>query len=178
MANYLKYLDADAETDKEKYKTDFVKDVKARVKEIQKRGYIDPQSNTIDLAIIFIPNEQVYRFIHEEDDSVIDDALSQKVVICSPLTLYIVLSVIRQAARNFALEQSSREILDLLSQIKGEWDTFIIDMTKLGNHLNNASQTYEGLLGTRKRKLDSKFHRIDDLMNSTAATKSLSEHNA
>jgi len=45
-----------------------------------------------------------------------DEALKQKVILCSPFTLYAVLAVIRQAVENFNLEKTASEILTLLGE--------------------------------------------------------------
>ena len=164
LTNYLKFLEVEAESDKETYRKQFLKDVNDRVKEITKRGYINAEQNTVDVALVFIPNEQIYRFIHEQDDTIIDNALKNKIIVCSPLTLYIVLAIIQQAAQNFALEQSSRDILLLLNNIKKQWGMFKDRMTRLGDHLEKASEVYDDLLGTRKRQLDKQFQDLDDLL--------------
>ena len=108
LDNYLRYYEAASELERKNYSDRFLVDVKKRVTEIQKRDYID--STTINCVLVFIPNEQIYRFIHEQDDSIIDTALRQRVVLCSPLTLYIVLAVIRQAAQNFNVEQNHAKL--------------------------------------------------------------------
>ena len=48
-------------------------------------------------------------------------ALGQKVVLCSPLTLFAFLGVIRQAFDNFVIEQTSDEILRLLGPFGQQW---------------------------------------------------------
>jgi DNA recombination protein RmuC len=164
LDNYLRFLQATAESDRERHRKQFLKDVRDRVKEITQRAYINTEQNTVDIALMFIPNEQVYRFIHENDDTIIDEALKSRIVICSPLTLYIVLAVIQQATRNFALEQSSREILLLMNDIKKQWGLFTEQMTRLGDHLDKASEAYQSLLETRKRQLDKPFRNLDDLL--------------
>ena len=50
--------------------------------------------------IVFIPAEQIYSLVLESDSDLIDDALKKNVVLASPLTLYAMLAVIRQAAEN------------------------------------------------------------------------------
>lgn len=168
LDNYIKHLEAEADVDKQKFQKAFLTDVKNRVKEIQRRGYISPE--TVDCVLIFIPNEQVYRYIHEKDNEIIELALEQKVVLCSPLTLYIVLSVIRQAAENFALDQSSREILDILTSIKAEWGKYTKGVTDLGKHLEKAKDAYDALVVTRTRALDRKFASIDEVVNNYRLT--------
>ncbi|PIW86237.1 MAG: DNA recombination protein RmuC, partial [Nitrospirae bacterium CG_4_8_14_3_um_filter_50_41] len=125
LDNYLKFLEADSEQSKMKYRNDFLRDVKARIKEVTTREYISPEQNTVDYVLLFIPNEQIYAFIHEQDSSIFDDGIKNKVVFCSPITLFAVLAVIRQAVDNFALERTSNEILSLLGQFKKQWGDYI-----------------------------------------------------
>lgn len=117
LDNYLRYQEAASETDRSRHLNDFLRDVRGRVKEVTTRDYINPEQNTVDYVLLFIPNEQVYAFIHEQDRRILDDALTNKVVFCSPLTLYAILAVIRRAVDNFTLEKTSHQILLLYSEI-------------------------------------------------------------
>ncbi|MBI1255984.1 MAG: DNA recombination protein RmuC [Chloroflexi bacterium] len=164
LDNYMKYLNSEAETDRDKCRKDFLRDVRNHITTITKRDYINTQQSTVDCVVMFIPNEQIYRFIHEEDDKIIDDALSKKVILCSPLTLFIVLAVIRQAAENFALETSSREILLLLGDFKKRWEHFIVKMDDVDKSLTKATDGYHELLGKRSSDLEKPLKRIDGLM--------------
>lgn len=165
LDNYLKYARADNDSDREKYKRTFLKDIKGHVQTLAKRGYNATDQNTIDTVLMFIPNEQVYRFIHESDDSIIDTALEQNIVMCSPLTLYVVLAVIRQAIENFRLEQSSRQILTALNTFRAEWQKYVGKMEELGKALDKASQVYEELSTKRRRELDTAFRDVHDLLD-------------
>ena len=154
LAKYIEYQNASTDVDRNRYRNDFLKDVRSRVSEVIKRGYIDPTQSTVDCVLVFIPNEQIYRFIHEEDDQIITDALSQKVILCSPLTLFTVLAIIRQASDNFAFEQSSREILDILGNFRKQCDRFTVKMGEVHKHIRKSSEAYENSLGTRTNQLE------------------------
>ncbi|MEO0225919.1 MAG: DNA recombination protein RmuC, partial [candidate division WOR-3 bacterium] len=69
LDNYMNYLEAQTESDRENFKKRFLKDVKDRIKEVTGRDYINPEQNTVDYVLVFIPNEQVYTFINECDSS-------------------------------------------------------------------------------------------------------------
>lgn len=164
LENYTNYFDADSDVDKKRYIQLFLRDVQSRISEIQKRGYI--AAETLDCVLVFIPNEQIYRFIHEQDHEIIDSALRQKVILCSPLTLYIVLAVIRQAAQNFNIERRSREIVSVVEDIRIEWDEYTKDMDTLKTHLNRARNKYDELVGKRTTNLDRKFNKIKGILES------------
>jgi DNA recombination protein RmuC len=163
LENYIRFLEATADGEKARFRNDFLRDVRARIKEITTREYIDPESNTVDYVLLFIPNEQVYAFIHEQDSAILDEALRNKVVICSPITLFAVLAVIRQAVDNFALERTSNEILSLLGAFKKQWDEFAGKFDLLGRKIGDVVKEYEALTTTRKRQLEKPLNKIEDL---------------
>ena len=123
FANYLAWLNATNDAEREKCSRSFLKDVRDRIKEVTSRDYIDPAQNTLDYALLFIPNEQVYSFIHEQEPGMIDDGLLQKVIFCSPVTLYAVLAVIRQAVDNFTLSRLPK-LLALFGAFSKQWKEF------------------------------------------------------
>jgi DNA recombination protein RmuC len=163
LDNYLRYLDVADEPASQRYKLDFLRDVRGHVKAVTTREYIDPGNGTVDYVLVFIPNEQVYGFIHEHDASLLDDALRQKVVLCSPLTLYAILAVIRQAVESFRLEQASREILSLLGAFNKEWGKYVELMEKMGRKLDEARSHFDELTTTRTRQLDRRLDKIEEL---------------
>ena len=63
--------------------------------------------------------------------ALIDEAMRQNVVICSPLTLFAFLGVIRQAFDNFVIEQTSQEILQLLGKFGQQWGKYTESVDKV-----------------------------------------------
>lgn len=163
LANYLKMLDAKENIERDSYKSLFLKDVRSRIKEVTTRDYIDPAAGTLDYVLVFIPNEQIYGFIHEHDATLLDDAMKSKVILCAPLTLYANLAVIRQAVDNFRLEQGAKQILELLGEFKKQWEKYGQTMDKMGRRLNDAMEEYTHLTTTRTRQLERQLDKIDDL---------------
>lgn len=161
--NYLKYLNAEIEGERRRYKDAFLKDVKLRVREVTNRNYINPEDHTVDYVLIFIPNEQVYSFIMEQQSDLLDIALQNKVVLCSPFSLYAILAVIRQAVDNFSMERTAAEMLKQISQFKTQWERFIEGMDKMGRRIDDLNKEYNLLVTTRKRQLDKSLQRIEHL---------------
>jgi DNA recombination protein RmuC len=163
LDNYMKFLEAESDLERSGFRNDFLRDVKARIKEVTSREYINPEQNTLDYVLLFIPNEQIYAFIHEQDSSILDNGIKSKVVLCSPITLFAVLAVIRQAVENFALEQTSNEILSLLGSFNKQWNSFVNKLKVLGKRIGDAQKEYEALMTTRRRQLERPLNRIEEL---------------
>jgi len=163
LNSYLSYLEAEGEMDREEFKDQFLRDAKSRIKEVTTRDYINPQEKTLDYCLVFIPNEQVYGFIHEHNQSLLDEALGHKVVLCSPLTLYAILAVIRQAVDNFSLESTASEILTMLASFNKQWELFIKSFEKMGKRIDDTQKEFHTLTTTRSLKLDRVLRQIDEL---------------
>ncbi len=169
LVNYLKMLDAADDAARRACTVQFLRDVRMRVKEVTTREYIDPASGTVDYVLVFIPNEQVYGFIHEQDNSLLDEAMRSRVVLCSPMTLYAILAVIRQSVENFHLEQGAKQILELLAGFRKQWMKYAESMDAMGKRLKSAMDEYEQLCGVRTRQLQRQLDKIDDLQTSQEA---------
>ncbi len=163
LDNYMKVQDAPDDAARKEATTQFLKDARMRIKEATGREYIDPASGTVDYVLVFIPNEQVYGFIHEHDATLLDDALKSKVVLCAPFTLYAILAVIRQAVENFRFEQESKRILELLGEFQKNWGKFVDTMKRMGERLDAARKEYDEMVGARTRALDRQMDKIEDL---------------
>lgn len=163
LNNYLSYLNAEAEADRENFKQKFISDTRQRIKEVKTRDYINPEENTVDYALMFIPNEQLFRFIHENCGSIVDDALKDKVVLCSPITLFAVLCVMRQAVEIFNLDRAAKEILSHLGAVNKQWELFKASMEKMGKKIKDAQEEYNTLVTTRSSQLDRPFRKIEEL---------------
>src|SRR5581483_9586799 len=170
LDNYWRYLDAESDIEQRRARDEFLRDVRNHVKSLASRGYLDGSEATVDCVLLFIPNEQLYAFIQEQDHSILDDALRRKLVFCSPLTLYAVLAVVRQAVDNFRVERTSGEILARLAAFTKQWDAFVEKMEKLDRSLTSARRDFDELTGTRRRMLERELDKIDDLRRSTALT--------
>jgi len=168
LDNYMHYLNAESEHDRKRFKDELLKNTKIMIKQVTTRDYINPSDNTVDYVIIFIPNEQVYSFINEADVTIMDEALKQKVILCSPFTLYAVLAVIRQAIENFNLERTASEILKLLVEFSKQWDAYKDKFRLMGERIDAAKKEYDALVTTRSNMLERPLKKIEELRKQKA----------
>ena len=170
LDNYLRYVNADTELEQARFRDDFVKDVKAKVRELAQRGSTRGSASSLDCVLLFIPNEQLYAFVQEHAGQLVDDALRDRIVMCSPLTLFAVLAVVRQAIDSFRTERTASEILDVLGGFREQWDAFSVKMDALGRNLTTTTRAFDELAGVRTRGLERQLDRIDDLSRHSRST--------
>ena len=163
LVHYEKYLASESESEKESEKKAFLKDVRERVKEVAKRSYVNPEGGTVDYVLLFIPNESIYAFLNQEDHGLIDFSLERKIMLCSPITLYAILSLVRQAVSNFAMEQKAGEMQVQVGVFSKQWVKFLEKLESLGKTLGTLTTHYEDLKGTRLRALERPMEKISEL---------------
>lgn len=168
LDNYMHYLDAHTDHERKRYKEELLKNTRTMIRQVTTRDYINPSDNTVDYVLIFIPNEQVYGFINESDATIMDEALKQKVVLCSPFTLYAVLAVIRQASENFNIEKTAAEVIKLLGEFSKQWDAYKDKFRAMGERLDAAKKEYDTLITTRSNMLERPLKKIDELRKQKA----------
>ena len=160
LTNYVRYVEAGTEEEAQTHSLAFLRDVRDRAKEVVTRDYINPEDNTLDYVLVFIPNEPLYQHIQQHGAEVVAEALRNKVVLCSPISLFAILSVIRHALDNFAIAQASNEILSELARFDRQWDRFTKQMELVGRRFELAQTGFETLSGTRRRALERPLGKI------------------
>ena len=163
LNSYLRYLETENDMERDVQKGQFLRDVRNRLKEVTTRDYINPEDETLDYVLVFIPNEQVYAFINQNDPGIIDEALRNKVILCSPFTLFAILAIIRQAMDNFSTAKAANDMLRLIGGFNKEWEKFRESMDKMGRKLEDARDEFQKLSTTRRNKLERPLQKIEDL---------------
>jgi DNA recombination protein RmuC len=170
LSAYLRYLDAGTGAERAAHRDTFLRDVRLRVRELARRDYHDAARGSLDYVLLFLPNESVSSFVHEADPALVEDALRQKVVFCSPLTLFAMLGVIRQAFDNFMVEQTAEEMLAIIGSFQQQWDKYGAAVDGLGRKLDTALRAFEELNGPRRRQLERPLARLEDLRRQKGIT--------
>ena len=164
--HYAKLFSTDDEDDNGIERKSFLKDVKGHVKTLSKRDYIDPADGTLDFVLMFIPNEGIYAFLNKPktgEDSLVEFAMENKVLLCSPITLFAILAMVRQSVQSFHLESKAIEVQDLVQSFKAQWNKFFETMNALGKSLGTVNTHYKNLSTTRATALKKPMDDINKL---------------
>lgn len=168
LERYRDYLDSETDEQRGEALKGLVADVRNHIRTVAGRGYIDPKAPTVPYVIVFIASEQVYCLVMESDRDLIDEALKQKVVLTSPLTLYAMLAVMRQAAENANLMKTADEVITLLGQFDKQWQLYNEELDRLGQRIDSAAKQFELVRNRRSNALQKPLDKIDDLRNARA----------
>jgi len=158
-AEIQKMTEADTKAGKEIHVKQFRKDLKIKVTKVAE--YIRPDKNTLDYAIMFVPNEMVFSFINQHMPEIVDEALERRVIIVSPFTFLIVAGTVRESYRNFMLEDKLREVVVQVNAFTQEWVKFKDQFEKYGRSIDTLKRAYDDLTSTRFRQMDRRVEEVE-----------------
>lgn len=153
-----KLMGAETKEQKQQHMKQFHQDLKLKIEKVAE--YIQPTANTLDYAILFVPNEMVFSFINQQLPEIIDFAISKRVLLVSPFTFLIVAKTVHESYRNFMVSDALRSAVATVEDFVGEWDKFKEHINKYGRTIQTLQSDYEQLTGTRVRQLDKKIEKV------------------
>ena len=163
LERYKAYIDAESDEDRAVEMRQLVQAVRGHVRAVAARGYIDPKVPTVPYVLVFLPSEQVFSLVLQAEPDLIDEALRKRVVLSSPLTLYAMVSVIRQAAEHANIMQTANEIVTLLGQFTQQWAKYNEALDKLGKNIEAVTTQFKIVRETRTNMLQRPVDKIEQL---------------
>jgi DNA recombination protein RmuC len=160
-AEIQKMANAESKSAKEGYARQFASDLKVKIQKVSE--YINPEYNTLDYAILFVPNEMVFSYINQKFPELIDEAMAKRVMIVSPFTFLIVARTVIESYRNFMIGDKLKEVVRYVDEFVKEWSTFRQKFEKYGRSLDTLKIDYEELTGTRVRQMERKIEKIESI---------------
>ena len=165
LDHYKAYVDADSDAAGDTALKQLVAAVRGHIRDVARRGYIDPSVPTVPYVIVFIPAEHIYSLVLEAQPDLMDEALKSKVVLASPLTLYAMLALMRQAAEGANVEKAADEVMTLLSQFYKQWDEYNRQVDTLGKRIESVASQFDVVSTTRSNQLRKPLERIEQIRN-------------
>jgi DNA recombination protein RmuC len=151
--NLVKMSEADGKEEKEKFKKLFEQDIKTKIKEVTSREYINPEENTVDFVILFIPNEMIFSFIYDRFPDVWQDAMGKKVILAGPFSFTAILRMVHQAYDNFRYQKNVATIIGYIKKFSEEFDNYNKGFKDIGTRIEALNKQYNVVDSTRTNKL-------------------------
>ena len=136
-----------SEVDKNEEKKKFRVDVKGRINELKKPGYIDVSNSSVDFVLMLLPSDSVLNFVRKEFEKLDVDAREHHIFIIGINELYAILLMLKRAIHNFKVSEGQNEINRLFENFKTEWKKRVELFETYSNRLRLAAEKYEDIEG-------------------------------
>ena len=165
VQDYERLYNAESEEEKERYKKEFARAVKQHITTIKDKYIIE--GKTAPEALMFIPNDGVFAFIHHDLQDVVDYAREKKVILTSPSTLPAILVTINMVRIEAERAKNVREISKQLAILGKQFEMFAKEWDSFSRQLETASKTRE--------KLDSRVSKITNRFDAISTNEQVAE---
>ena len=160
LSALIKFEEAKDKQEKDRYLSEFKKDVKEKIRQASSRDYINPEEKTVDFVILFIPNEMIFSFIYDKLHDAWQDAMAKKVILAGPFSFTAILRMIFQSYKNFVIEENLYGIIKLIKVFEGEYEKYNKELNVLGDKIAGVSKKYDEISTTRTKKLTQVIEKI------------------
>ena len=157
---YKKLFDEGTDEEKETRKRDFAADVKKHITVIKEKYIVE--NKTAPEALMFIPNDGVFAYIHHELQDVVDYAREKRVILTSPSTLPPILVTINMVRIDAERAKNAKEISKQLARLGKDFEMFGREWETLSRQLETATKSREKL-DSRVSKMTTKFDSISSV---------------
>lgn len=157
---YKRLFEAETEEEKDALKKEFASDVKKHITVIKEKYIVE--NKTAPEALMFIPNDGVFAFIHHDLPEVVDYAREKRVILTSPSTLPPMLVTLNMIKIDSERAKNAKEISKQLAKLGKDFEMFGREWDTFSKQLETASKSREKL-DNRVNKITGKFDSISQV---------------
>ncbi len=155
--SYDKFQRSTSKEEKSRFLKIFKADINNHISNVKEK-YIIP-GETSEIALIFIPSEQIYIEIFKLFPELSETFYENKIFLISPTTLWIILNSIESLIRDKKIKDNSALIFQQLKDLNLELSRLENRVKKMDSHFSNAQSDLNDILITTK-KISNKKDRL------------------
>lgn len=160
LENYNRVIEEENSEIKVRLQKEFVSDVKKHIKVINEKYII--KDETADFALMFIPAEAIFSYIHTSMQEVVHYSYEQKVYLVSPTTLMAYVTAIKAIYIEQKRGENIAEIRDELKKLALEFERFEKRYSSVQNDFERCFNDMRSLSITAN-KMMVRFSAIQDV---------------
>ena len=150
------------EAEREQFLRDHARLLRKHVKALDDKAYWSRLDTTPDMVVMFLPGESLLGPALEADPTLMQDAMSQRVLIATPTTLLALLYSVAYGWQQERVAESAQEMSELGRELHGRLVRLSGMLAKLGARLTGAVSAYNETVGSYEARVLPSARRFAD----------------
>ena len=142
--------------------------VREHMDRLGSKAYWDELPNSPEMVVMFLPGETLFGAALQQDLTLIEHGLEQRVLLASPITLIALLTTVAHSWRHEALTENYREVARLGKEFYERLATFADRFDDVRKRLDGAVQAYNEAAGSFESRVLVSARRLRELDVTTA----------
>jgi DNA recombination protein RmuC len=145
---YLQALETDDETSRNLLFAKHAKDLRDHVNKLSKKQYWSQFPNTPDFVVLYMEVESALNVALMTDKNLLQDAMSNKIILTTPTTLIVVLKSVAMSWQQHTITENALQIMDAATDFYARVNVFADHLEKVGGGLKSALKGYNDAIGS------------------------------
>jgi len=177
LKHFLEAFNASDDDARDQKLKEHARVVRQTIQDLSRKAYWEKvgEGRSLEFVIMFVPHEGALTAAFQKDPDLLEEALRNKVVPTTPITLFALLKAIAYGWMQYKAVENAQQIINEARELYNRLCNCSEHITNLGRRLKSAVEAYNEFVGSLEQRVLPSARRFKDMQVSTKELQQLTQ---